>query len=106
LWSGKASEKTTRGVITPVCVKYRRTPQEKQKVTNSAHIVPPRLATLKWSIRQGEWSGGRQEAAFYRRRYNLLLEEMEERDAFFHSGHVRCDTAQGRIERSNSNWGK
>jgi hypothetical protein len=26
LWPGKASEKTPRGVIPPVCVKYRRTP--------------------------------------------------------------------------------
>jgi hypothetical protein len=31
LWPGMVSEKTPRGVITPVCVKYRRTPQEKTK---------------------------------------------------------------------------
>jgi hypothetical protein len=31
LWPGKASEKTSRGVISPVCVKYRRTPQENKK---------------------------------------------------------------------------
>jgi hypothetical protein len=30
LWSGKASEKTPRGVFLPVCVKYRKTPQEKK----------------------------------------------------------------------------
>ena len=29
MWPGKALEKTPRGVIPPVCVKYRRTSQEK-----------------------------------------------------------------------------
>jgi hypothetical protein len=29
LWPGKASEKTPKGVIPPLCVKYRRTPEEK-----------------------------------------------------------------------------
>jgi hypothetical protein len=32
LWLGKAWEKTPRGVIPTVCVKYRRTLQEKRKV--------------------------------------------------------------------------
>jgi hypothetical protein len=32
LWLWRASEKTPRGVISPVCVKYARTPQEKINV--------------------------------------------------------------------------
>jgi hypothetical protein len=30
-WPGKASEKTPKGVFLPVCVKYHRTAQEKEK---------------------------------------------------------------------------
>jgi hypothetical protein len=37
-WHGKASERTPRGVIPPVSVKYRRMPQEKEEknITNGS----------------------------------------------------------------------
>jgi hypothetical protein len=38
LWTGKASEKARRGVIPPVCVKYRRTPREKKSFVASKSI--------------------------------------------------------------------
>jgi hypothetical protein len=45
LWDGMASEKTPRGVIPPICMKYRRTIQEKKCI----------LMPSMFFVSQNEW---------------------------------------------------
>jgi hypothetical protein len=48
LWYWKVSEKTPRGVILPVCVKYRITPQERKKLLKDNFKVKRSVFFAAW----------------------------------------------------------